>query len=163
MVKIISGGQSGVDRAALDFAAQRDIPYGGWCPHGGRAEDYPSAPGVMATYPHLAETPSAIPEQRTAWNVRDSHATIILVRGNEFSRSPGTVLALQLAELVFLRPCMVVDISQPDAVGVARDWLSRTAAGLDVTELSLNVAGPRESQAPGIYSEAGAFLSGLLL
>jgi hypothetical protein len=71
-MKIVSGGQSGVDRAALDVAIARGIPYGGWCPKGGWAEDMPAPPGLLAHYPHLRETPSADPAERTAWNVRDS-------------------------------------------------------------------------------------------
>lgn len=161
-VVIRTGGQTGVDRAALDFARRRGLPYGGWCPSGGWAEDHPDAPGLLADYPRLAETPSAVPEQRTAWNARDSHATIILVRGAELGRSPGTVFTRQSAELVFLRPCLVVDIAAAGAVDAAREWLSRTAIGLGVSELWLNVAGPRESQAPGIYVEAGSFLERLL-
>ncbi len=87
-LSIHTGGQTGVDRAALDFALARGLSYGGWCPRGGWAEDFPVAPGLLAEYPRLTETPSDLPEQRTAWNVRDSHATLILVRGDELSRSP---------------------------------------------------------------------------
>src|SRR5262245_41634003 len=99
---IRSGGQSGVDRAALDFALRRGLPYAGWCPRGGWAEGYPSAPGVLAHYPRLSETPSSDPAQRTAWNVRDSHATMILSRGGALAPSPGTELTRQCAELIFL-------------------------------------------------------------
>jgi hypothetical protein len=161
-IVIRTGGQTGVDRAALDFALRRDLRYGGWCPLGGWAEDHPTAPGVLTVYPRLTETPSAEPEQRTAWNVRDSHATLILVRKGELDRSPGTVFTRQCAELVFLRPCLVVDVSAAGALAAAGDWLARTAAGLGVPELWLNVAGPRESQSPGICAEAGAFLDRLL-
>jgi hypothetical protein len=55
-MKLLSGGQSGVDRAVFDVALARDIPYGGWCPKGGWAEDFPEPPGVLAKYPRLAET-----------------------------------------------------------------------------------------------------------
>ena len=161
-VVIRSGGQTGVDRAALDLALRVGLPYGGWCPRGGWAEDYPTPPGLLALYPRLTETPSAAPEQRTAWNVRDSHATLILARGDELERSPGTALTQQLAELVFLRPCLVVDLTQPDCLAVARTWLSCVAMGVGGSELWLNIAGPRESQAPGIYAQASHFLAGLL-
>jgi hypothetical protein len=155
---IRTGGQTGVDRAALDHAVRRGLPYGGWCPRGGWAEDHPVAPGLLAAYPRLTETPSDVPEQRTAWNVRDSHATIILVRGGIRDELKGTVFTRQCAELVFLRPCRIVDITRPGSVDEARDWLSRTATGLGVPELWLNVAGPRESEVPGIYAEACRFL-----
>lgn len=165
-VVIRTGGQSGVDRAALDFAIRRGLPYGGWCPQGGWAEDHKTAPGVLAAYPRLTETPSATPEQRTAWNVRDSHATLILVQGDSLGRSPGTVFTRQCAELVFLRPCLVVDMTAKGALAMASDWLARTTAGAGVAELWLNVAGPRESQSEphhgSIYVEASRFLDALL-
>jgi hypothetical protein len=70
-ITIISGGQTGADRAALDWALEHDVPCGGWCPKGRNAEDGPIDP----KYP-LKETPSASYIQRTEWNVRDSEATI---------------------------------------------------------------------------------------
>ena len=63
---LISGGQSGVDRAVLDVAIARGIDYDGWCPHGGWAEDFPAPPGLLARYPKLKETPLADP--RSALN-----------------------------------------------------------------------------------------------
>src|SRR5262245_53687608 len=77
-VTIISGGQTGVDRAALDAAIALGIPYGGWSPKGGWAEDMPSPPGILAHYPALRETSSADPSERTELNVRDSDATLLL-------------------------------------------------------------------------------------
>ena len=71
-MKIISGGQTGVDRAALDVAIERGMPWGGWCPKGGWAEDLPDAPGLLAKYPNLRETALPHPLQRTEWNVRDA-------------------------------------------------------------------------------------------
>jgi hypothetical protein len=59
-MKLICGGQSGVDRAVLDVAIERGIDYGGWCPKGGWAEDFPEPPGVLARYPALEATPSPI-------------------------------------------------------------------------------------------------------
>jgi hypothetical protein len=117
---------------------------------------------VLRLYPRLTETPSADPGQRTAWNVRDSHATLILVRGGAPDRSPGTDWTRQCAELVFLRPCLVADIVPPETVGAVTFWLERTASGLGVAELILNVAGPRESEAPGLGVEAGRFLDAVL-
>jgi hypothetical protein len=161
-VTIRTGGETGVDRAALDYAVGHGVPYAGWCPRGGWAEDQPSPPGLLGPYPRLTETPSAIPEQRTAWNVRDGHATLILVRGDELNRSPGTTFTRQSAELVFLRPCLVVDMRRSEAVASARRWLGRVASSLGLAEVVLNVAGPRESQAAGIYAEAGRFLEQFL-
>ena len=78
-MKLLSGGQSGVDRAVLDVALARGLAYGGWCPKGGWAEDYPTPPGILTKYPRLQQTPLADPAQRTEWNVRDADACLILV------------------------------------------------------------------------------------
>jgi predicted Rossmann-fold nucleotide-binding protein len=79
-LKIISGGQTGADRAALDFAIKHGMPHGGWCPQGRIAEDGP----IDAKY-QLHETPSADYVQRTEWNVRDSDGTVIFSVGKELS------------------------------------------------------------------------------
>jgi hypothetical protein len=70
--KIISGGQTGADRAALDFAIEHEIPHGGWCPKGRTAEDGPLAAKYL-----LTETPSSGYPQQTQWNVRDSDGSVI--------------------------------------------------------------------------------------
>ena len=111
---IISGGQSGVDRAALDEAIARGIPYGGWCPKGGWAEDMPEPPGLLARYPHLRETPSADPAERTEWNVRDSDACLILVEASGVAVSGGTALAEKLAAR-YGKPLLMVDVGAADA------------------------------------------------
>src|SRR3989442_2721366 len=87
-VEIVSGGQTGVDRAALDTALALGLPCGGWCPRGRRAEDGP----LPTRYP-LRETPSSSYPERTVWNVRDSDGTLILHRGR---LSGGTALTLRL-------------------------------------------------------------------
>src|SRR6185312_13838048 len=97
-MRIVSGGQSGVDRAALDVALELGIPYGGWCPRGGWAEDLPVPPGLLARYPLLRETPTAEPAERTRWNVRDSDGTLILLAGERPAPGSGTALALATAE-----------------------------------------------------------------
>ena len=76
LAKIVSGGQTGVDRAALDVALDLSLPCGGWCPKGRKAEDGP----IAAHYP-LTETPLDSYPQRTEWNVRDSDGTLVLTRG----------------------------------------------------------------------------------
>ncbi len=124
---IISGGQSGVDRAALDVAIERGIPYGGWCPKGGWAEDIPDPPGLLAQYPHLRETPSADPAERTEWNVRDSNACLILVDESGVAVSGGTALAEKLAAQ-HGKPLLVVDVGAADARRT-RARLARRAAG----------------------------------
>ena len=155
-IKIISGGQTGVDRAALDVALALSIPYGGWCPRGGWAEDHPQPPGVLDKYPLLRETPLADPAQRTEWNVRDSDATLLIVDARGLPISPGTTLARELAER-HAKPLLVIDVSAPDAPDRAREWLQAQRGAHDRI-LALGVGGPRESEAPGIYGRAKLLL-----
>src|SRR5262245_26006356 len=145
--KIVSGGQTGVDRAALDVAQEIGIPCGGWCPKGRLAEDGPIDP----RYP-LDETPSPDYAQRTRWNVRDSDGTLVLARA---SPRGGTAFTLRCARSL-QRPVLVIDLSQPPEPGSLQEWAESQGIG------TLNVAGPRESTAPGVYGEAVAFLRGAL-
>jgi hypothetical protein len=159
-MKIISGGQTGVDRAALDVAIERGMAWGGWCPKGGWAEDVPTPPGVLAKYPHLHETPDSHPLQRTEWNVRDSNATLIIIDAAGLMVSIGTRRANEWARQ-HGKPELVVDISNPDAVARAEMWLraQQKRFGHDMT---LSIGGPRETEAPGIYERAKTFLSAML-
>jgi hypothetical protein len=153
--RIVSGGQSGVDRAALDVAIAHRIPYGGWCPSGGWAEDHPEPPGLLALYPELRETPSADPRERTRRNVRDSDATLVLTEIS--ARSPGTDLSLLLAAELG-RPALSVALSRgPEAATQAAELLASLPA-----QATLNVAGPRESEEPGIYERSRRLLEALL-
>jgi hypothetical protein len=159
---IIAGGQSGVDRAALDVAIARGIPYGGWCPKGGWAEDFPKPPGVLARYPLLREAPSAEPARRTEWNVRDSDAYLILVDAGGLAASKGTALTRTLAAR-YAKPSLVVDIAAPDAAGRAATWLAALlAVHPPDTPFRLAIGGPRESEAPGIYGKARGVLGEFL-
>ena len=151
-MKIVSGGQTGVDRAALDAAIVLALAYGGWCPRGGWAEDFPTPPGLLACYPGLVETPSRDPAERTRWNVRDSDRTLILIDAGGIDRSRGTTLTLRLARQ-YRRPQLIVDLDRSDATSRVLAWL-----GDADDDLTLNVAGPRESGAPGIYEKARATL-----
>jgi len=157
---LLSGGQTGVDRAALDVAIARNIAYGGWCPKGGWAEDLPLPPGLLAKYPDLKETPHADTAQRTEWNVRDADACLILVGAHGLEVSKGTALAKELAHR-YRKPLFVADLNKPDMPRHTALWLrvqiARRGAGL-----KLAVGGPRESEAPGIYAKAAAFLAALL-
>ncbi len=144
--KIISGGQTGVDRAALDVAIELGIPHGGWCPLGRLAED-----GTIPKHYQLTETDSAEYAIRTERNVQEADATLILCRGRP---TGGTELTRQLA-LRHGKPVHVVDLSARPGVAKTRRWLMRYGRGV------LNVAGPRESQSPGIGAEAAQFLRNL--
>jgi hypothetical protein len=143
-MRIVSGGQTGVDRAALDVAIALGLPYAGWCPAGGRAEDLPDPPGLLAAYPELIETADDDPRQRTVWNVRDSDATLVVTRPEV--TSPGTALAVVTAQRLGRSLLVLHTEAGADEL---ESWLR--LLGPDV---ALNVAGPRESQAPGIYAEA---------
>jgi hypothetical protein len=141
--KIVSGGQTGVDRAALDVALELGIPCGGWCPQRRRAED-----GRIDERYLLSETPWDGYPQRTEWNVRDSDGTLVLVRGQP---DRGTALTVRLAQQR-KKPCLVVDLAEGADVAVVRTWAAAHRVG------TLNVAGPRESSTPGIYEQAAEFL-----
>ena len=157
---IITGGQSGVDRAALDVAIARGVEYAGWCPHGGWAEDFPVPPGLLAHYPKLKETPLADPAQRTEWNVRDAHACLIVLDAAGIEVSRGTALARELAHR-YRKPLFTADPAAPDALKDAALWL-RVQATRHGADLKLAIGGPRESEAPGIYPHAKRFIDALL-
>jgi Circularly permutated YpsA SLOG family len=156
MLTIVSGGQTGVDRAALDVAIELGIPYRGWCPKGGWAEDMPSPPGVLAMYAGLRETPEADPRQRTEWSVRDCDRLMVLVDCAGLSVSKGTAFALACAKSL-AKPHIVVDVDAGNAAGLAAGFL-----GGGQGPLALCVGGPRESEAPGICAKARDFLRRLL-
>jgi hypothetical protein len=158
MLVVRTGGQSGVDRAALDVALARNIEYAGWCPRGGWAEDFPDPPGILARYPHLKETPSSDPDQRTAWNVRDSDATLLILPEHGSVVSPGTVFTRTCAELIFVRPFLEITLTAPSALGASGRWIRDLVAIRGRDNFTLNVAGPRESEAPGVYQAAYDFL-----
>tara|TARA_B100002003_G_scaffold45120_1_gene40475 strand:- start:1553 stop:2002 length:450 start_codon:yes stop_codon:yes gene_type:complete len=135
--KIVSGGQTGVDRAALDWALARGVPCGGWCPLGRWAEDGP----IDAWYP-LRETPDADPAQRTEWNVRDSDGTLIVT------------LARRMA-----KPLLHLAKADSPAAGQAES-LSQFIGQHEIRVL--NVAGPRESGEPGVGEFAAVLLEAAL-
>ena len=146
-MRVISGGQTGVDRAALDVARELGVPCGGWCPRGRRAEDGP----IPESYP-LRETPSASYPERTAWNVRDSDGTLVVTRGRPRG---GTALTVLLARRAG-KPVIVANLEGGANAAEIRAFL------LEHRVRVLNVAGPRESEAPGIHDEAVALLRDLL-
>lgn len=137
---VISGGQTGVDRAALDAALQLGIAIDGWCPRGRIAED-----GVLAQQYVLKETPSSRYPERTEWNVRDSDGTLLLPYGRLLG---GTGLTARLA-VKHGKPSLRIDLADPadrrNAASKILAWV--WAAGIT----RLNVAGPRASSAPEVY------------
>ncbi len=145
--KIISGGQTGVDRAAIDVAIELGIDHGGWCPAGRKAEDGPIPPHYR-----LTETSEADYVTRTRLNVRDSDGTLILTIGET---SGGTLKTILIANEMG-RPLLLVDLNKPVDRSVFHDWLSANRIKV------LNVAGPRESKYAGIQSRASDYFRNLL-
>jgi hypothetical protein len=148
--RIISGGQTGVDRAALDWAIVRGIEHGGWCPKGRRAED-----GRIAAHYALRETHSVEYLERTRRNVEDSDGTLILNRGPIQGGTLSTWRFLNELDKPSYRLQLETDLDDSVVLDVLA-WLERYVIA------TLNVAGPRESERPGIYAQATRFLDRLL-
>lgn len=145
--KIISGGQTGADRGGLDAAIALGIEHGGWCPASRRAED-----GRIPGKYRLVEARSRGYRARTERNVEDSDATVIVVRD---SLTPGSRLAFQLCA-DWRRPVCVCKVGDFAAVASAAAELSRWLI-FHQPEV-LNVAGSRESKAPGLQLDTAALL-----
>jgi Circularly permutated YpsA SLOG family len=148
--KIVSGGQTGADRAALDFAIAQSIPHGGWCPKGRRAED-----GVISNRYALTETPDADYTQRTEWNVHDSDGTVIFSLGERLSG--GSEQAARFADR-YRKPWLHL-VQRGDTLAAAemlRQFLIRNSIK------TLNVAGSRESEEPSVGEFTTSVLEALL-
>ena len=145
ILRILSGGQTGVDRAALDFAIAQQIPHGGWCPAGRRAAD-----GVLDARYQLVETESSGYRQRTKHNVRDADATLIIYRGR---LEGGSLLTRDLAT-GHGKPLLLCDLHAPteELLAAWQDWLVSHPIAI------LNIAGPSEARNPGIYLQASTLL-----
>lgn len=144
--KIISGGQTGVDRAALDWAIQHSIPHGGWCPKGRLASD-----GIIHERYMLQETESSGYRQRTKRNVADADATVVFNIGD---LDGGTLQTVKFA-MTQRKPFVVIqldDLPLSESVELFSSWVETNKI------MSLNFAGPREEKRPGVYVLVGSFL-----
>jgi len=148
--KVISGGQTGVDQAALRAARDCGLEIGGWCPPGRTCEA-----GVIPAEFQLEETeqdrsldaPEVPRSQRTEWNVRDSDATLVIAPADERRHDPGSDWTLKCASR-YARPLLVCDPFDPSTASKIREWL-------DAIPIStLNVAGSSERASPGIGDRA---------
>jgi Circularly permutated YpsA SLOG family len=141
--RIVSGGQTGADRAGLDVAMELGIPCGGWCPKGRRSED-----GVIPEQYPLQETASKDYRKRTEMNVIDSDGTLILAEGK---LSGGTALTADMTRRNG-KPLLVADLQHPPSPDEVAKWIHDNRIEI------LNVAGPRESECPGIYQKGKGML-----
>lgn len=148
---IVTGGQTGADRAAFDFALANEIPIAGWVPRGRVAED-----GIIPQrYVNLRETESKDPAERTKLNVEISDGLLVL-KGE--ADSPGTTIAIEWARRIS-KPVLEFDLESPEDV----DEIGRTLAWLNEHQIrTVNIAGPRHSEDPGIYKLTRSFLKRLL-
>lgn len=146
-MKIVSGGQTGADRAALDWAIDHGIHHGGWCPEGRHAED-----GTIPARYRLQELPGASYRQRTRANVLDSDATLIISLSAELTG--GSRETARFAQR-FGKPCLHVHPAI-DWSPILRQWIA------DTRIQTLNVAGPRASTQPGIEAFVARVLDAVL-
>jgi hypothetical protein len=157
-IKIISGGQTGVDQAALKAALDLGFEIGGWCPPGRICEN-----GLISSEFPLKETETErsqdapdIPRSlRTELNVRDADATLI-IQPSGFEPDPGTQWTMECAKS-FNKPLLIVDPTAVSALEHILVWLRKN--NID----TLNVAGPSESQSPGIFSKSHELIKKVLI
>lgn len=151
LTKIVSGGQTGVDRAALDVAIELGLDHGGFCPKGRRAED-----GRIPDRYKLTETESTGYSERTQANINITEATVVLtVEALSVGLTPGTKLTLRLLEEGPLTYPWTFGLLECDQEQV-REFLRQHRPR------ALNVAGPRESRAGGVYELTKTFLREVL-
>jgi len=139
VLKIISGGQTGVDRAALDFAIANNITHGGKCPNGRRAED-----GVLDEKYQLTETAESESIHRTRANVQESDGTVVFTHGP--LRGGSRITANHASKRH--KPCLHLDLkafTPEKAAHHLHAWVAKNRIRI------LNIAGPRASHAPKIY------------
>lgn len=151
ITKIISGGQTGADRAALDFAIKHNIPHGGWVPKGRKTED-----GILDLKYQLQEMPTAEYSKRTEKNILDSGGTLIVSHG---LLTGGSALTRELAKK-HKKPWIhidMVDLSLETAADMLISWIERNKISI------LNVAGPRGSKDPMIYQATIDLLERVLI
>lgn len=156
--KVISGGQTGVDRAALKIAKELGIPHGGWCPYKRNAED-----GIVPLEYQLEELlaptaeenldPDATYKSRTKLNVQNSDGTLVILKNHAIG---GTAYTIKMAKELN-KPYFIINIrDNPKITDVVATWIIKNNLR------TLNIAGPRETQEPGIYEAAYNILQKLL-
>ncbi len=150
VLMIISGGQTGADRAGLDFAISKEIKHGGWCPKGRLAED-----GAIPTKYNLIETSTNLYPQRTRQNVKDSDATIVFT---DTHMSRGAMLTITCCEAL-KKPYFVLPISSikdEAAKNSLLSWLNKIKPKI------LNIAGARASKCPQMHKFVTCILNSVI-
>ena len=142
--KIISGGQTGADKAALDVAIALGIEHGGWCPKGRINEA-----GRIPSFYNLTESSSNLYQQRTSLNVKESDSTLIIIKNGKWGK--GTLLTRNLCES-FDKKYFIADVQKKQCEKYFEEWLNEHAPKV------LNIAGNRESTSNGIYDDTVKFL-----
>jgi Circularly permutated YpsA SLOG family len=150
--RIVSGGQTGADRAALDVGLALGLDVGGWVPLGRLAEDGT----IPSNYPGLIEAATNDPSLRTRLNVRDSDATLILSHGE---LAGGSKLTKEIAAELG-KPWKHVDLASRTSDATIHEIQHWLAA---VNPRVLNIAGPRASEDPDIYAAARVVLQGAFM
>jgi hypothetical protein len=152
---VISGGQTGVDQAALRTAQADNLEIGGWCPPGRICESgeipesFPLKETPHDRSPRAPDVPRSL---RTEWNVRDSDGTLILQPQTGALPDAGTEWTKRCAE-IYRKPLLICDPRDPTLVQTGIEWLGKNQIR------TLNVAGPSEKTHPGIGELTSRFLS----
>ena len=144
--KVLSGGQTGVDRAALDVAIEMGVAHGGWCPAGRDADD-----GVIPDKYQLTETAEQDHTVRTENNVKDADGTLMIYRGELHG---GTAYAIEMAKHLN-KPVLALNLDQDIDVEEVFDWVQSNNIRI------INIGGQRETKNPGIYFQSRKILSKL--
>lgn len=147
MIEVVSGGQTGVDQAGLKIAKEMGFTVGGWCPKGGHDE---MGFCVLETYPELKQASTPNPDERTKLNIDHSDGTLIIVPQMPLPDKikDGTRLTIDYAEEQ-RKPVLIINLSQKDeAIDRILSWIDKNNIRI------LNIAGPRESNWPGIHDDA---------
>jgi hypothetical protein len=159
ILKVVSGGQTGVDQAALQVAIDLGIDHGGWCPPGRICEN-----GIIPSYFDLSETPVEcdptapdIPRsQRTFWNIRDSDGALIFSDGTKLQSDRGTKLAIETSKKLG-KPYFVIDLNAEIDLNKVKEWMRKFEIEI------LSVGGPSENTSPGVYQKAYQLLRKLFV